>query len=91
MQAHQWVLTEVEVLDAQIGDFLGACAGVVEEQQQGVGPEARGVLVAGRSAESCSSTSSRSRKWVSAGAVRFIGMAATRWQTPSISGSRVAM
>ena len=28
---------------------------------------------------------------VAAGAARFMGMAATRWQTPSISGSRLAM
>lgn len=32
MKAHDWVLVEVEVLDAQVGDFLHAGAGVIEEQ-----------------------------------------------------------
>ena len=34
MESHQWVLAEVEVLDAQVGHLLGPCPGVVEEQQQ---------------------------------------------------------
>ena len=36
MKAHDWVLVEVEVLDAQVGDFLHAGAGVIEEQDQRV-------------------------------------------------------
>jgi hypothetical protein len=34
VEAHDRVLTEIEVLDAEVGGFLHACAGVVEEQQQ---------------------------------------------------------
>ena len=81
---------EVEVPGAQVGDLLHACPGVVEEQEQGV--VAQGVPPGpGKARGAGPATSSRSRKCVSAGAARFIGMAATRWQTPSISGSRVAM
>jgi hypothetical protein len=84
VEADQGVLAQVEVADAQISGFLGPCPGVVEEQQQhpvsqGEGPSR------GRRWSSCS-TSSRSRKCVSAGADRLMGMAATSWQTWSISG-----
>ena len=76
--------------DPQVGDFLHPRAGVVEEQQQGAVAQ-REATRRWAGARSSACTSSRSRKCVSAGAARFIGMAATRWQMPSISGSRVAM
>ena len=84
------MLAEVEMPDAQVGDLLHPCPGVVEEQQQGPVPQREASVARAGWRNSCS-TSSRSRKCVSAGAARFIGMAATRWQTPSISGDRLAM
>jgi hypothetical protein len=39
VQAHDRVLAEVEVLGPQVGDFLCAGAGVVEEQDQGAVPQ----------------------------------------------------
>jgi hypothetical protein len=39
VQTHDWVLAEVEVLGPQVGDFLCAGAGVVEEQDQGAVPQ----------------------------------------------------
>ena len=34
MEAHERVLAEIKVLDAQVGGLLHPCSGVVEEQQQ---------------------------------------------------------
>ena len=39
MQANQWVVTEIEVFNAQIGGLLNACSGVVEEEQEGPIPQ----------------------------------------------------
>jgi hypothetical protein len=88
VQANTSRRIKVDVAEAEVGDLLGACAAVVEEEQE------RPIALArlprfGRRAKS-RATSSRSRKRTSLGGERFVGIAATRWQTVSISGVRVA-
>src|SRR5260370_37871218 len=39
VQAHKWVLTEIEVFNTQIGGLLSARSGVVEEEDEGPVPQ----------------------------------------------------
>jgi hypothetical protein len=39
VQAHEWVLTEIEVFDTKIGGLLNASSGVVEEEDEGAVPQ----------------------------------------------------
>ena len=77
------------MFDPQVGDFLRACAGVVEKQQQGSVAQREPSLARQMTQQVVDLVDSRNR--VSAGAARLVGMAAMRWQTASISGSRMAM
>ena len=45
MQADQWVVTEIEVFNAQIGGLLNTRSGVVEEEQEGPVSQAETVVV----------------------------------------------
>ena len=78
------------MLDAEIGCFLDACAGVVEEQDQRAVAQCEPAAVR-QAHEADAWISSRSRKRVSGGGTRLVGIAATCWQTISISGEREAM
>lgn len=89
VQAHQWVLAEVEVLCAQAGDLLRAGSGVVEEQDQGAVAQCERA-VAGQVAQEVLDLVAFGEP-VSGGAVRLTGMAATCWPVTSMSGSRPAM
>ncbi len=85
VQAHGRVLAEVEVLDAQVGGFLDAGAGVVEEQQQGaVAQREPAVGWAGRASRCW--ISSRSRNWSPAAARAWSGWRRPAGRRSSISG-----
>jgi len=82
-------VVEIEMSDSQVGHLLSPCPGVVEEQQQGA--------VSQGEASYPRELSEQRLDLVALEEVRlgrrrrFMGLAATCWQTPSISGSRLAM
>jgi hypothetical protein len=77
------------MLDPQVGDLLYPSPGVVEEQQRRAVSESKAP-----SPEQVAEEQLDLVTFEEAGlgwAERFIGIAATRWHTPSISGALLAM
>jgi hypothetical protein len=88
VQAHSSGRSELDVLDTEVGHLLDSGAGVIEEEQKRAIPERLGPVPRQRGKEAVDFIALEKARL--GGATRFIGIAATRSATSSISGRRPA-